>query len=107
MVVLNKKSFRLPRLEKEKFVLLMRLGLDYDRASGTFCIANCNNIEKLHDALVEILKEENVCFTQTCIGCRKDFSCQDCKYMGMCETKNLPFSCVCPQCLIEGKVVPE
>ena len=103
MVVLNKKAFRLPRLEKEKFVLLMRLGLEYDRAGGTFRVANCNNTEKLNDALAEILKEENVSFTQTCVVCAKDFSCEGCKYVEMCETKNLPFSCVCPQCLKEGK----
>ena len=27
VVVLNKKAFKLPRVEKEKFVLLMHLGL--------------------------------------------------------------------------------
>jgi len=105
MVVLNKKAFRLPRMEKDKFVLLLRLGLEYDRTHGTFSVGNCNNIEKLLNALAEILKDDNVNFTQTCIVCGKDFPCQDCKYTEMCATKNLPFHCVCPQCLREGKAV--
>ena len=107
MAVLNKKAFRLPRLEKENFVLLMRLGLEYDRASGMFRIASYNNIEKIHDALAEILKEENVCFTQTCVVCGKDYACQECEYMEICGTRNLPFSCVCTGCLRSGKVTPE
>ena len=107
MVVLNKKAFWLPRLEKDKFVLLMGVGLEYDRAQGTYSVGNCNNIEKLLDALAKILKDDKVCFTQTCIVCREDFSCQDCSYLEMCSTKNLPFSCVCPQCLREGKATQE
>jgi hypothetical protein len=103
MVVLNKKAFRLPRVEPEMFRLLMRLGLEYDRASGTYRVASCNNIEKLLDTLREILKENNVCFTQTCLICGKDFPCQECKYYELCGTRNMPFSCVCGKCLEEGK----
>ena len=44
MVVLNKKAFNLPFMDREKFVLLMRLGLNYDRTTGMFCVANYNNI---------------------------------------------------------------
>ena len=104
MVVLNKNCFRLPRVEKEKFILLLRLGLEYDRTKGTFCVSSYNNIEKLRDTLAEILNDNNVSFTQTCTICGKSFPCQDCKYIEMCATKNLPFHCVCPKCLKEGKV---
>jgi hypothetical protein len=102
MVVLNKKAFRLPRVEKEKFVLLLRQGLEFDRVQGTFRVANCNNIEKLIDTLSETLKDNSINFTQECTICGKDFPCKDCKYIEMCTTKNLPFSCVCPNCLREG-----
>jgi hypothetical protein len=102
LVVLNKKAFRLPRVEKEKFILLLRLGLEYNREQGTFSISGFNNIEKLIDTIAEILNDENVSFTQSCVACGKDFSCQDCTYIETCATKNLPFSCVCPQCLKEG-----
>jgi len=105
MTVLNKKAFRLPRLEKEKFVLLMRLGLSYDRTSGTFSVNNCNNIEKIVDVLSEILHEKNLSFTQTCAVCGKDFPCDECKYYELCETRDLPFSCICGKCLEEGKVL--
>jgi hypothetical protein len=103
MVVLNKKEFKLPFMDREKFILLMRLGLNYDRATGTFRVANYNNIEKLTDTLAEILRVEEVAFTQTCCLCGKDFPCNECKYLEQCDTKNLPFQCVCPQCLQEGK----
>jgi hypothetical protein len=104
---LNKKAFRLPRLEKEKFVLLMRLGLNYDRASGLYSVVNCNNIEKLVEALSEILGDHDLNFTQTCFACGKDFPCNECRYYELCETRNLPFSCVCGKCLEEGKTLKE
>ena len=107
MVVLNKKAFRLPRVEKEKFVLLMRLGLEYDRVNSTFSISSYNNIEKLTDTISEILKDYNVSFAQSCLICGKDFPCQECKYIEMCSTKNLPFHCVCASCLKEGKTLKE
>ena len=45
MVVLNKKGFRLPRVEKEKWLLLLRLGLEYNREQGTYCVVSYNNVE--------------------------------------------------------------
>ena len=104
-VVLNKKAFRLPRVEKEKFILLLRLGLEYNREQGTFCVASYNNIEKLADTVAEILNVDDVTFAQTCILCGKDFPCPGCKYADSCATKNLPFHCVCPECLRDGKIL--
>ena len=46
-VVLNPKGFKLPRVEKEKFLLLIRLGLEYNQSEDLFSIKNYNNIEKL------------------------------------------------------------
>jgi hypothetical protein len=103
MVILNKKAFRLPRLEKEKFILLMRLGLEYDRSQGVFRVANFNNIGKLIDTLSEILNDK-VCFMQSCLICKRDFPCQECKYYELCETKNMPSTCVCGKCLEEERI---
>ena len=103
MVVLSKKGFRLPRVEKEKFILLMRLGLEYNREQGIFCLNSYNNIEKLRDTIASILNVEEVTFAQTCGLCGKEFPCTDCKYYEPCATKNLPFECACPECLKEGK----
>ena len=47
VAVLNPKGFKLPRVEKEKFVLLIRLGLEYNREQCLYSIKNYNNIEKL------------------------------------------------------------
>jgi hypothetical protein len=107
MVVLNKKAFKLPRVEKDKFILLMRLGLAYNRDQGTYGINSYNNIEKLCVTIASILNVDKVSFTQTCTICGKDFACQDCKYNDLCETKDMPFQCVCTQCLTEDKTIKE
>lgn len=103
MVVLDKENLRLPRVEKEKFITLLRLGLDYDRDRGIFRLNNCNQIEKLANLLAEILEADEVTFAQTCISCGASFSCKNCNYLESCVTKNLPFECVCPRCLKEDK----
>jgi hypothetical protein len=104
--VLNKKAFKLPRVEKEKFILLLNLGCEYNREQGVFSIKNYNNIEKLMDTISGILNTE-VVFLQSCTRCGKDFACGDCKYDELCTTKNLPFGCVCPQCLKDRKQFEE
>jgi len=102
VAVLNPKGFKLPRVEKEKFVLLIHLGLDYNREQSLYSIKNYNNIEKLLETISSILNTE-VMFLQTCMRCGKDFPCADCNYNELCTTKDLPFSCVCPQCLRDRK----
>src|SRR5271157_4789309 len=102
VTVLNPKGFKLPRVEREKFITLMNLGLDYNRERGVFSIKNSNNIEKLMDAIADILGTE-VVFLQSCTICRKEFPCADCKYIDLCTTKNLPLSCICVQCLRDRK----
>jgi len=104
MVLLNKKSFKLPFLEKDRFIMLLRLGLDYDRGQSSYYIKNCNNIEKLVDTLADILHAEEITFLQTCIFCGKDFPCSDCKYYDLCKTKDLPFQCICSECLKDGRL---
>lgn len=100
MTTLNPKGFKLPRVEKERFISLINLGLEYNQ--GLFSLKNCNNIEKLVETLGSILGTE-VVFNQTCSRCGKSFPCNDCKYSDFCTTKNLPFTCVCPQCLRDRK----
>ena len=101
-MVLNKKAFKLPRVEKDKFVLLIHLGCDYNREQGVFSIKSYNNIEKLLDTISSILGTE-VVFFQSCTRCGKDFACADCKYYELCTTKNFPFGCVCSHCLRDKK----
>jgi hypothetical protein len=102
VVVLKPKGFKLPRVEKEKFLLLIRLGLDYNQDQGLFSIKSYNNIEKLMEIVSGVLSSEIV-FLQKCSRCGKDFACKDCKYNELCTTKDLPFTCVCPQCLRDRK----
>ena len=102
VLVLNSKAFKLPRLEKEKFVSLMHLGMEYNRDQGTFSIKSCNKIEKIMEAVGSILGSE-VVFLQRCMRCSKGFPCANCNYYEVCTTKNLPFSCVCSKCLRDQK----
>ncbi len=106
VAVLNPKGFKLPRVEKEKFVLLMHLGLDYNREKCLYSIRTYNNIERLLETVGNVLNSE-VKFLQTCTRCGKDFPCSDCGYDELCATKDLPFSCVCPQCLRDRKQFEE
>ena len=102
VAVFNKKAFKLPRVEKEKFMALINAGLSYDRGACLYSIKDCNDIENLMDQIRGILNTD-VVFLQSCTRCGKDFACGDCKYDESCTTKNLPFSCVCPQCLRDRK----
>jgi len=97
-IVLNAKGFKLPRMDREKFLDLMHFGLDYDRNSMLFSIKSYNSIEKIIEVVSGTLGEE-VVFLQNCIRCGKAFPCKGCSYIELCTTKNLPFSCVCPPCL--------
>jgi hypothetical protein len=102
VIVLNPKAFKLPRVDKEKFITLIRYGLDYNRDAGTFSIKTYNNIEKAIEIVSAILGDQ-VVFQQICTRCGKSFSCSTCSYPEVCTTKNLPFTCVCPQCLRDRK----
>ena len=102
VVVLDKKSFILPHVERGKFIRLLRLGLEYNRDKGSYSINSFDKIEELIDTISSIINDE-VMFLQNCLMCSKVFSCSDCKYADVCATKNLPFQCVCPQCLKKGK----
>jgi len=106
VIALNPKGFKLPRVEKEKFLSLIRLGLKYNQEKGLFSINNYNNIEKLIETISAILNTE-VVFLQTCTRCGKSFPCSECKYRDYCISKDLPFSCVCPQCLRDRKQFEE
>jgi hypothetical protein len=107
MVILNKHCFKLPRIEKGEFISLLKLGLGYNRDQGCYFISSYNNIGKLVDTLSSILNTEKITFLQSCIICSKDFSCSNCKYIDLCTTKDLPFECVCPHCLNEGRAHPD
>jgi hypothetical protein len=98
VIVLDKNGFKLPRVDREKFLLLLKLGLDYNQREGLFCFKNYNNIDKVTEIVVAILKSE-VVFLQSCMVCGKSFGCDKCKYNPKCETRNMPLSCVCPKCL--------
>ena len=103
MVILDKRSIILPLIEKEKFIRLLRLGLEYNRDTRRYRINNYDRINEIIDTLSNILNDE-VIFLQNCNICKKVFPCSECKYIGDCSTKNLPFECVCTKCLMDDSV---
>jgi len=104
MKVLDKKSFRLPFIGKDRYVQLLRLGLGYNKGHSSFYIKNYNDVEKIIDTISDILDGEKISFLQTCILCGMDFPCSDCKYNKLCPTKDLPLQCICPNCLKNAKL---
>ncbi len=84
--VLNPKGFKLPRVEKEKFVVLIRLGLEYNREQCLYSINNYNNIEKLLETLGNILNTE-VMFLQTVLDVEKIFLAQNATTMSYARPK--------------------
>jgi hypothetical protein len=77
------------------------LGVEYNQMSGLFSIKNYNNIDRITALVSDVLKSK-VVFLQTCMVCGKSFGCDKCKYGEKCVSKDLPFTCVCPQCLSGG-----
>ena len=96
--VLNRKSFRLPYVKPEKFSRILRLGLGYNSNKRSYYIKNYENIEKIMDTICEIIGEK-ISFLQICVLCGIDFSCSNCKYASLCQTRDLPLSCICSECL--------
>jgi hypothetical protein len=101
MKILDKNSFKLPFLEREDFIRLIRLGVGYDKKTQSYSFVKRQNAEKVLNILEEILDPEKIGFLQTCTNCKKTFSCIDCKYQQVCNSKYLPFQCICPKCLTD------
>ena len=117
MVVLDKKCFKLPYVDSFTYRELLRLGLRYDRAQRTYSGEDLDSasLNSVLELLSKILHDK-VSFEQTtqkpsaptraaqkCIACGKSFACDECRYFELCETKNVPSSCVCGKCLEEDK----
>jgi hypothetical protein len=94
----DRKAFQLPYVGNEIFRRLLRLGLSYNRSTRTYSVEKYNNVEKIMDAISDILKT-NVSFLQICVLCTKNFPCTTCKYVKICPTRDFPLSCICPECL--------
>ena len=88
VAVLNKKAFKLPRVEKEKFISLMHLGwiITVNKASSPSKATTTSRNSWTQSAA---FLDSEVVFLQSCTRCGKDFACGDCKYNELCTTKNL------------------
>ncbi|MGP3666992.1 MAG: hypothetical protein ACKD6N_03215 [Candidatus Bathyarchaeota archaeon] len=98
MVVVGRKSIKLPFIGKEKFIELMKVGLGYDHATKTFYIQNLSYIDRLKATLSEIFNDE-VIFAQVCLICGRVFPCSDCEFFNECKSNNYPSYCICKSCM--------
>jgi len=73
MKVLNKKSFKLPFVERGIFAKLIRLDLDFDKRQGAYYVENYNEVEKIIDIISDVLGGEKISFLQTCLLCGRGF----------------------------------
>ncbi len=118
MKVLDKKGFKLPYVDMQTYRELMRNGLRYDRQLRSYSAEELDET-RTNDVLSLLSKilREQVCFeepkksvssnvvSQSCLICSKHFQCNECRYFELCETKNVPSSCICGKCFEEGKLV--
>ena len=86
---------------KDKFIELIKRGLEYEH--GVFYIKDLNRVEKIKDILSDILNAE-IAFPQTCLICGREFLCLECKYYEVCESRDLPFHCICKNCYEEKEL---
>ncbi len=103
MRILNKDGFKLPYLGRNKFIELMKTGLEFERGRNIFYIKDLNRAEEIKDALSEILNQK-IAFPQTCLICGKEYLCLECKYYETCSSRDLPFHCVCKNCSIKSNL---
>ena len=99
---------------------LLRLGLQYDRAQKTYSAEDLDPASM--DSVLELLSKilhDKACFEQTTEAAgntagqprpawfaANNYPCQECRYYELCETRDLPLSCICGKCLEEGKTLP-
>ena len=82
---------------KDKFIALMRAGLGYNRQTRLFYIEDSERIEQVKSILSEILSDK-VTFAQKCFLCDATFTCNECEYAEVCESRDVPAYCICPRC---------
>lgn len=55
--LLDPLGFKLPYMGKDKFIQLMRAGLNYDRKTGRFVVRRLDNLESVEERVAEIISK--------------------------------------------------
>jgi hypothetical protein len=90
----------LPRLGKEAFSKLMKLGVEYSTARGFYFRADTNLREAKR--IISSATGEEVSFDFKCYVCGRDASCVNCEYAKTCSIELVGGRCVCGGCAAGG-----
>jgi hypothetical protein len=116
--LLDPSGFKLPYMGKDKFIQLMRAGLNYDRKSGRFVVRRVDNLQSVEERVAQIVAKpirfkrpdqaETVSRSQSatikeCYVNSKPVPCAECEFVENCPTailEALKF-CLCDDCLAD------
>jgi len=87
----------LPRLGKDAFSQLMRLGVKYDKRNG-FYIPSSIDLREVA-SVIEKATGKNVNFVFKCFMCGKDMTCIECEYKWSCKVELTSGKCICSNCM--------
>ncbi len=95
------RGFTLPRLGKDTFSMLMRNGLQYDKATGLFTVKDVNKIDRIYAILSEAIND-TISIEVQCILCSNDAGCSECEFSNTCNRLQVTSKCICKDCLRSG-----
>ena len=116
--LLDPSGFKLPYMGKDKFIQLMRAGLNYDRKSGRFVVRRLDNLESVEESVAQIISkpvrfkrpeqianagEEESEIVKECYVDAKAVPCAKCEFVENCPTHiltGLKF-CLCDESLAD------
>jgi hypothetical protein len=94
MKIIVGQWFRLPRLGRETFALMMRQGVKYDQTNG-FKIDYSTDVEAAARTIRSALAED-VELSLACSICGKE-ACPGCPYLPICDRKRVSSLCLCDE----------
>ena len=120
--LLDASGFRLPYMGKDKFIQLMRAGINYDRNSGRFVVRRLDNLDAAEERLSQILgkpvkfaranQETQVVkgsAVQECYVDGRQVPCAKCDFIDSCPTHMVPTVkfCLCDETLADPNAYAE
>jgi hypothetical protein len=92
----------LPRLGKDAFRELMRVGVEYTTGKGFF-VRPDSDLTAIRIIVSEATGDE-VEFVFRCYLCGRESVCVDCQYHSVCSIEQVGGNCLCARCASENMV---
>jgi hypothetical protein len=97
MKIVLGQYFRLPRLGKDVFIKLMKLGVKYDKKHG-FIFDDQTDVKSVVLLISDVLGEEVKLYTRCALEDDNVAPCDECLYKEDCDRKVVSFLCLCNDC---------